>query len=77
MALQEVEVRALAPGRLGSLLGPERGRRFETTAATARALLEGRAVVNVNSTATGGASQSSCRLCSHTRAARVSMPGGS
>ncbi len=54
MALQEVEVRALAPGRLGSLLGPERAQRFETTAATARALLEGRAVVNVNSTATGG-----------------------
>nr|MDP9335181.1 glycosyl transferase family 1 [Actinomycetota bacterium] len=54
MALQEVEVRALAPDRLGLLLGPERGQRFETTAATARALLEGRAVVNVNSTATGG-----------------------
>ena len=54
MALQEVEVRAIAPGRLGSLLGPERAQRFETTAATARALLEGRAVVNVNSTATGG-----------------------
>jgi trehalose synthase len=54
MALQEVKVRALAPARLGSLLGPERAQRFETSAATARALLEGRAVVNVNSTATGG-----------------------
>jgi trehalose synthase len=54
MALQEVEVRALAPDRLGSLLGAERAQRFETTAATARELLEGRSVVNVNSTATGG-----------------------
>jgi trehalose synthase len=54
MALQEVEVRALAPGRLGSLLGPVRAQRFEATAANACALLEGRAVVNVNSTATGG-----------------------
>ncbi|HEY5170379.1 MAG TPA: glycosyltransferase, partial [Acidimicrobiia bacterium] len=38
----------------GSLLGPERAERFETTAATARALLEGHSVLNVNSTATGG-----------------------
>jgi trehalose synthase len=54
MALQEVEVRALAPSRLGSLLGPERAQRFETTATIACALLDGRSVVNVNSTATGG-----------------------
>lgn len=54
MVLQEVEVRAIAPGRLGSLLGSERAQRFETTATTARALLRGRAVLNVNSTATGG-----------------------
>jgi trehalose synthase len=54
MPLQEVEVRALSPGRLGSLLGPERAQRFEATAATACALLQGRSVVNVNSTATGG-----------------------
>jgi trehalose synthase len=54
MSLREVEVRALSPAVLGSLLGPERAHRFEATAATARALLQGRMVVNVNSTATGG-----------------------
>src|SRR5690242_14489243 len=54
MPLREVEVRALSPSVLGSLLGPERGHRFEATAATARTLLAGRTVVNVNSTATGG-----------------------
>ena len=37
-----------------SLIGPERAERFESTAATARALLDGRTVLNVNSTATGG-----------------------
>jgi trehalose synthase len=53
-AVQEVEVRALALEQLEALLGPERAERFETTAATARALLQGRAILNVNSTATGG-----------------------
>jgi trehalose synthase len=54
MALQEVEVRALALDRLQPLIGPERARHFEATAANARAMLDARAVVNVNSTATGG-----------------------
>ena len=39
---------------LQSLIGPERARRFDDTAAAARAALAGRTVLNVNSTATGG-----------------------
>ena len=54
MALQEVNVSALAPERLHSLIGPDRARRFDETAAAARAALAGRTVLNVNSTATGG-----------------------
>ena len=52
--LHEVDVQALDPERLEKLVGPERAARFESSAAAARALLEGRRVVNVNSTATGG-----------------------
>jgi trehalose synthase len=54
VALQDIDVRPVAPRRLASLLAPERAERFDTIAATARARLEGRAVVNVNSTANGG-----------------------
>src|SRR5215207_3475510 len=54
MALEEVDVRALAPERLHALIGPERARRFDDTAAAARDALAGRTVLNVNSTATGG-----------------------
>ena len=52
--LHEIDVQALDPERLEKLVGPERAARFESSAAAARALLEGRRVVNVNSTATGG-----------------------
>jgi trehalose synthase len=52
--LETVHVEALAPERLEELIGPERAGQFETTAATARELLAGRRVVNVNSTAAGG-----------------------
>ena len=54
MALREVDVRAPRPERLESLIGPERAQQFESTASAARALLQGRSVLNVNSTATGG-----------------------
>lgn len=54
MALQEVEVRPLSLQRFEALIGPERARLFDSTAAAARASLQGRAVLNVNSTATGG-----------------------
>ena len=54
MRLPEIDVRPLAPRRLESLIGPERAAAFEATAALARAHLEGRRVLNVNSTATGG-----------------------
>jgi trehalose synthase len=50
----EVEVRPIALDRLATLLGPERADRFNRVAAQARARLDGRRVVNVNSTATGG-----------------------
>jgi trehalose synthase len=52
--LHEVQVRAIAIERLALLLGPDRAERFERTAENARALLFGRRIVNVNSTATGG-----------------------
>ncbi len=54
MRLQEVQVRALPPGRLESIIGAERTERFEETATAARDLLAQRVVLNVNSTATGG-----------------------
>jgi trehalose synthase len=54
MSLTQVDVRALPLDRLQQLIGPERAQRFESAAATARDFLEGRRVVNVNSTATGG-----------------------
>jgi trehalose synthase len=54
MRLQEVEVQALAPARLEALIGEERSERFRALAASARALLDGRTVLNVNSTAAGG-----------------------
>lgn len=44
----------MPPARLAPLIGTERAARFEAVAAAARALLEGRSVVNVNSTAAGG-----------------------
>ncbi len=52
--LHEVDIQALDPERLEKLIGPERAARFENEAAAARSLLEGRRVVNVNSTASGG-----------------------
>jgi trehalose synthase len=54
MTLQEVDVAALDPERLEALIGPERAARFEANAMHARTLLEGRRVVNISSTATGG-----------------------
>lgn len=52
--LEEVHIAALTPERLLPLIGPERDQRFEATAAAARERLNGRTVLNVNSTATGG-----------------------
>ncbi len=54
MTLQQVEVRPVAPERLMPLIGEERGAVFADLATAARALLAGRKVVNVNSTASGG-----------------------
>jgi trehalose synthase len=52
--LREVAVQALDVARLEPLIGPERMRRFESIAESAQAVLAGRTVVNVNSTAVGG-----------------------
>lgn len=52
--LHQVEIQALDPQRLETLIGRERSARFEQSAAAARDLLVGRRVVNVNSTAKGG-----------------------
>lgn len=54
MTLQEVPVQPVKPERLKSLIGPERRKRFDNAAHAARSALAGRAVVNVNSTRTGG-----------------------
>jgi trehalose synthase len=54
MKLQEVHVQALAPERMSPLIGPERTERFNKFAQLASQMLSGRAVVNVNSTPTGG-----------------------
>ncbi len=53
-ALQRVDVQALDPARLTPVIGAERYAKFEAIAATGRALLDGRTVLNVNSTAAGG-----------------------
>jgi trehalose synthase len=50
----EVDVHPIALDRLAALLGPERADRFNRIAAAAQLRLDGRRVVNVNSTATGG-----------------------
>ena len=52
--LHEVEVDARSPDNLDQLIGPTRAARFDTQAQAARELLGGRAVININSTATGG-----------------------
>jgi len=52
--LREVEVQALDAARLEPLIGPERLARYEAIAEATQARLAGRAVLNVNSTATGG-----------------------
>lgn len=52
--MREVAVQAIDATRLEPLIGAERMRRYLDEAQIARALLDGRAVVNVNSTATGG-----------------------
>jgi trehalose synthase len=52
--LQEVEVQALDAARLEPLIGPDRLARYEAIAEATQTRLAGRAVLNVNSTATGG-----------------------
>ncbi len=54
MTLPNVDVRPLPPDRLAPLIGPERAERFDVIAAAAREMLDGRVVLNVNSTASGG-----------------------
>src|SRR6266576_3665710 len=54
MALEQVEVRGLAPERLEPFIGADRAAAFIATAVKARAFLDGRTVFNVNSTAAGG-----------------------
>ncbi|MFI5004256.1 MAG: glycosyltransferase [Solirubrobacterales bacterium] len=54
MRLQEVDVQALDAARLESLIGAERMARYEQVADETHAALSGHAVLNVNSTATGG-----------------------
>lgn len=52
--LREVAVAATPAERMAPLIGRERMAGFDAAAAAARELLDGRAVYNVNSTATGG-----------------------
>ena len=75
--LREVEVQAVDAARLEPLIGVERMARYETIAEATRRALDGRAVLNVSSTATGGGSRRCCRRCSHTSAAPASTAAGS
>jgi trehalose synthase len=52
--LVEVDVRAIAPEELAAFVGVDRAELFAQAAARARTRLDGRRVINVNSTATGG-----------------------
>ena len=52
--LHEVDVQALDAARLEPLIGPDRMAAYEAIAETTRRALDGRTVLNVNSTATGG-----------------------
>ena len=52
--MREVEIDAIALGRLASLLAPERAARLARYAEHAREILAGRTVWNVNATAQGG-----------------------
>src|SRR3954469_1474626 len=52
--LQAVEVEAIDVARPEPLVGAERMARFEDIAEVAQTALDGRAVLNINSTATGG-----------------------
>ena len=54
MSINEVHVQALDPARLEPIIGPDRVARFDDAAELTRAMLRGRSVINVNSTATGG-----------------------
>jgi trehalose synthase len=51
---QEIDIPPMSPERFRSVLGSERYEAFERAAEEGRALLDGRAVWNVNSTARGG-----------------------
>ena len=53
-ALVEVDVRPVAPEQLTAFVGADRAERFARAAARARLRLDGRRVINVNSTASGG-----------------------
>ncbi len=54
VVLREVDVGALDPARLEPVIGAQRMAAFDEAATVARELLDGRAVINVNSTAAGG-----------------------
>ncbi len=53
-APDDIRFATVHPGRLEPIIGPERLERLEAAAARTRTLLDGRTVVNVNSTAAGG-----------------------
>jgi hypothetical protein len=75
--VREVEVQALDAARLEPLIGPERMARYEAIAEATQALLAGRVVFNVNSTAPVGESPRCSRRCSRMVAGPVSTRAGS
>jgi trehalose synthase len=54
MELEDVPVTSLPPERFSEVLGPDAAVAFEDTIARGRALIDGRTIWNVNSTARGG-----------------------
>jgi trehalose synthase len=72
MKLEAVQCPALSLERMLSVIGPERAARFVDTAQSAREMLAGRTVLNVNSTASGGGVAEMLRtLLAHARGAGV------
>jgi trehalose synthase len=70
--MREVEIGAIALDRLAGLLAPDRAERLAQHAVTARRVLDGRTVWNINATATGGGVAEMLQsLLAYCRGARV------
>ena len=74
--LREIAVPPMSAGALGPLIGADRVARLEASAVSTRALLDGRTVWNVNSTAPAAAWPRCCTSSWATSVDSGSTPGG-